>query len=53
MFGGSSFALQKRVAIEWDGPFHWARNDPSHLLGRTVIKERLIKAMGWTYIRVS
>jgi len=40
------------VAIEWGGPVRWARNDPGHVMGKAVVKECLIKAMGWTYVKV-
>lgn len=43
----------RRIAIEADGPQHFSANCPQHPLGRTVIKERQLKALGWEVVKVS
>ena len=42
----------RRVAIEVDGPMHFAVNC-SHLTGRTALKRRQLTALGWEVISVS
>eukprot|EP00731_Ephydatia_muelleri_P024015 Em0016g286a len=44
--------VARRVAVEADGPEHFAMNC-NHPLGRTVLKHRQLKAMGWDVISVS
>ena len=41
----------KKVAIEVDGPFHFSVNTNSPL-GQTMIRRRLLRAVGWTVISV-
>ena len=43
--------VARKVAIEADGPKHYAVNC-RHKLGNTVLKHRLLKAMGWDVIAV-
>lgn len=41
----------KRIAVEVDGPFHFSVNTNSPL-GQTMIRRRLLRAVGWTVISV-
>lgn len=41
----------RKIAIEVDGPFHFAVNTNSPL-GQTMIRRRLLRACGWTVISV-
>lgn len=41
-----------RVAIEVDGPSHFATNDQEHVLGDTVARRRVLVACGWVVISV-
>eukprot|EP00892_Ulva_mutabilis_P000033 jgi/Ulvmu1/1002/UM103_0030.1 len=41
-----------RVAIEVDGPSHFAVNDREHVLGDTVARRRALVACGWVVISV-
>jgi RAP domain len=50
-----------RVAVEFDGPYHFTRQrgsvpgmkiDSPRALGHTVLKYRLLKKQGWTVVRV-
>ena len=41
----------RKVAIEVDGPFHFSVNSNSPL-GQTMIRRRLLRAVGWTVISV-
>jgi very-short-patch-repair endonuclease len=41
----------RKVAIEVDGPFHFSVNTNSPL-GQTMIRRRLLRAVGWTVISV-
>ena len=51
--GNSQYSqVARRVAVEADGPEHFAVNC-NHPLGRTVLKRRQLKAMGWDVISVS
>lgn len=43
--------VARRVAIEADGPEHFAANC-NHPLGRTALKHRQLKAMGWDVISI-
>ena len=43
--------VARRVAVEADGPEHFAANC-NHPLGRTVLKHRQLKAMGWDVISI-
>ena len=54
---GQKFALPstpvwKKVALEADGPWHFAINC-NHIMGRTALKRRQLKALGWEVISVS
>jgi hypothetical protein len=40
-----------KVALEIDGPTHFSRNTNT-LLGHTVLKQRLLRAAGWTIIPI-
>jgi hypothetical protein len=42
---------QYRIAVEADGPSHFAYNT-KHTLGATSLKQRLLEALGWTVITV-
>ena len=44
--------VKRRVAIEADGLYHYAVNC-HHRLGKTVLKHRQLKALGWDVIPVS
>ena len=44
--------VAKKVAIEADGPWHFASNC-DHVLGSTVLKHRQLKALGWEVVSVS
>ena len=44
--------VKRRIAIEADGPNHFAANC-SHPLGRTALKSRQLKAFGWNVVSVS
>ena len=50
--GGPEEAIARRVAVEADGPRHYAVNC-THRLGYTVLKHRLLRALGWDLIVVS
>lgn len=50
--GGPDHHMARRVAIEADGPWHYAANC-RHKLGNTLLKHRLLKAQGWHVIAVS
>lgn len=41
----------KKIAVEVDGPFHFSVNTNSPL-GQTMIRRRLLRAVGWTVISV-
>ena len=43
-----------KIAIEVDGPSHYARNssEKPHLLGRNRLKENILEAQGWKLIRI-
>lgn len=41
-----------RIAIEVDGPSHFAVNDTEHVLGDTVARRRALVACGWVVISV-
>lgn len=45
--------VARRVAIEADGPQHYSVNCPRHPLGRTVLKHRQLRALGWELIKVN
>ena len=44
--------VERRIAIEVDGPPHFAVNCP-HPLGKTALKQRQLRAFGWDVISVS
>lgn len=44
--------VAQRVAVEVDGPWHYAANC-SHRLGKTLLKHRVLKCLGWTVLSVS
>ena len=44
--------VAKKVAVEADGPWHFASNC-NHVLGSTVLKHRQLKALGWEVLSVS
>jgi hypothetical protein len=46
-----STPVSKKIAIEADGPWHFASNC-NHVLGNTVLKHRQLKALGWEVISV-
>lgn len=48
---GTPGNIATRVAIEADGPWHYAANC-RHKLGNTLLKHRLLKAHGWHVIAV-
>jgi RAP domain len=57
----SSVQFGVRVAVEFDGPYHFTRQrrtvagsklEPPRALGHTVLKYRLLKKQGWTVVRV-
>lgn len=45
-----------KVAVEFDGPYHFTRQydgaGPPRALGHTVLKYRLLKSQGWTVVRI-
>jgi hypothetical protein len=45
---------EEKVAIEFDGPSHFVRKLDGSFRhnGRTLAKTRLLKALGWTVIRI-
>lgn len=43
----------RKLVIEGDGIYHFARNDRNHALGNTVLKKRHLEALGWEMITVS
>ena len=45
-------SIARRVAIEADGPWHYAVNC-SHRMGKTLLKHRTLRALGWDVISVS
>ena len=51
-FNTPNAPVAKRVAVEVDGPFHFASNC-NHLTGSTALKHRLLKALGWEVVSVS
>lgn len=51
LVGGPEMGVAKRVAIEADGPWHYAANCP-HTLGKTLLKRRVLRAQGWTVVSV-
>lgn len=44
--------IARRVAIEVDGPWHYAANCP-HTLGKTLLKHRVLNSHGWIVFSVS
>ena len=50
--GGPGETLACRVAVEIDGPWHYAANCP-HTLGKTLLKHRVLSCLGWRVISVS
>jgi hypothetical protein len=49
--GKPSQRVSRKIAIEADGPRHYAVNC-RHKLGTTVLKQRLLKAKGWDVIAI-
>ena len=43
--------VSKKIALEADGPWHFAANC-NHVLGHTILKRRQLKALGWEVISV-
>lgn len=43
----------RKLVIEGDGIFHFARNDRNVVVGSTVLKKRHLEALGWETITVS
>ena len=43
----------RKLVIEGDGIFHFARNDRTAVVGSTVLKKRHLEALGWETITVS
>ena len=43
--------VKRWICIEADGPSHFAVNN-NHILGRTALKHRQLKALGWEVIQV-
>lgn len=52
LVGGPAEHIARKVAIEVDGPWHYATNCP-HTLGKTLLKHRVLKSQGWTVLSVS
>ena len=44
--------VAKKVAVEVDGPVHFASNC-NHVMGSTILKQRQLKALGWEVVSVS
>ena len=44
--------LKWRVAVEFDGPRHYFKNDKRAATGRTRFKQRLLRALGWRVLHV-
>jgi very-short-patch-repair endonuclease len=44
---------EHQIAIEVDGPHHYAANMPERSLGPTLLKHRLLRKLGWRLITVS
>lgn len=51
LVGGPADCIARRVAIEVDGPWHYAANCP-HILGNTLLKHRILKSVGWSVVSV-
>jgi hypothetical protein len=43
--------VDRRIAIEFDGPSHFTRNTLEPL-GRTRLRDRLLSAMGWHVVSI-
>lgn len=52
LVGGPTEHIARKVALEVDGPWHYATNCP-HTLGKTLLKHRVLKSQGWTVFSVS
>ena len=50
--GPVSHTVASKVAIEVDGPWHYAANC-SHILGKTLLKQRVLRCLGWRIVSVS
>ena len=50
--GEAEVGVVRRVAMEADGPRHYALNC-HHRLGKTVLKHRLLRGRGWEVLMVS
>lgn len=52
LVGGPVIPIAFRVAVEVDGPWHYAANCP-HTLGKTLLKHRILRCLGWNVLSVS
>ena len=52
LVGGTVEGGAVRVAVEVDGPWHYAANC-RHTLGKTLWKHRILRCLGWTVVSVS
>jgi very-short-patch-repair endonuclease len=43
---------EERLAVEVDGPQHFCSNVPSHPLGGTVLRDRILRQAGWRVLSV-
>lgn len=44
---------QLRIAVEIDGPYHFARTDTERPLGPTALKRRQLEKMGWHVLSIT
>lgn len=42
----------RQVAVEVDGPYHYALNDPCHPLGAVRLRDALLRHTGWSMVSV-
>ncbi len=52
-FQAPSRPVARKIIIEGDGWYHYARNCPDHILGDSVLKRRHTRCLGWQLISVS
>lgn len=52
LVGGPAKRIATRVAVEVDGPWHYAANC-HHMLGKTLFKHRILRCLGWRVNSVS
>ena len=50
LIGGRVDELAKGLVVEVDGPAHCAADDPSSVLGGTLLRNTLLHALGWQVI---